>query len=329
MSTPHRPGLSGKTSLNNTPRSRVLALAPHTAPKEEDDKLAHLTRENALNGSPDDCYNYVEKILIPIPQYTQGMEFLQSLLDATGRLHDPNGIAIMGESGAGKSVLCNAFAKKYPIIGADEGCSQPVLLVEMEQKIGPRALLAALLKKLGYPFTHGQDAGDLVPLLAKGLHTRGVKLVLFDEGQEGGEGQGKERPKEIGNVLKRAFDKSKVAQAYAGTPKGLERFLELADQLETRLTIRHYLRNFEFDVQFVGILKSFEQALPTREASELAMERTAEAIHTACKGNFRKLRKLLASAVWLCATDNAPSITSDHLRLAYVRTFGSGPNPFI
>lgn len=328
MTTPLRPGMSGKTSLNDTPRSRVLALAPHAAPKGEDDKLAHLTRESALNGSPDDCYNYVQKILIPIPQYTQGMEFLQSLLDATGRLHDPNGIAIMGESGTGKSVLCNAFAKKYPVIGADEGYSQPVLLVEMEQKIGPRSLLAALLRSLGYPFTHGQVATDLVPLLAEGLRTRGVKLVLFDEGQESGEGQGKERPKEIGNVLKRVFDKSGVAQAYAGTPRGLERFLELSDQLATRISIRHHLRNFEFDAQFIGILKSFEQALPTRVASELAVERIAEAIHKAGGGNFRKLRKLLAGAVWLCATENAPSITRDHLRSAYVRTFGTGPNPF-
>lgn len=329
MNTPHRPGLSGKPSLNDTPRSRVLALAPQAAPKEEDDKLAHLTRESALNGSPEDCYNYVQKILIPIPQHTQGMDLLQSLFDATGRLSDPNGIAIMGESGTGKSVLCSAFAKKYPIVGSDEGCSQPVLLVEMEQKIGPKSLLAALLSSLGYPFSHGQAAADLVSLLAIGLRTRGVKLVIFDEGQEGGEGQGKERPKEIGNVLKRVFDKSGVAQAYAGTPRGLERFLDLADQLATRITIRHHLRGFGFDAEFIGILKSFEQALPTREASELAVERIAESIHKACESNFRKLRKLLASAVWLCATDNAPSITNDHLRLAYVRTFGTGPNPFV
>lgn len=286
-------------------------------------------REAALRGSAEDRYNYVEEIVVPIPQFSQAMDMLQTLFNATGLLDDPGGAIIYGDSGTGKSVICKKFASKHPTEQTPRGPTLPVLLLEMEQKVTAYSFLAGLLRKLGYPFSSGKNSYELADILAEGLRQRGVKLLLIDEAQESGEGRGEERPKEIANSLKRILDKSRVAQAFVGTHKGLRRFFTLGDQLATRVTVEHTLQPLQFDAQFIGILRSFDQALPTPAPSGLDAPEIAKGIHSASLGNFRRLRKLLAFAVLISAQQGGQSISREHLREAGYRAFGTGPNPFL
>lgn len=285
-------------------------------------------RDAALHGSAEDRYNYVEGIVVPIPQYSQAMEILQALFDATGSLDDPGGARIYGDSGTGKSVICKSFSGKYPPEQTPRGVILPVLLLEMEQKVTAYSFLAGLLRKLGYPFSSGKNSYALADILAEGLRQRGVKLLLMDEAQESGEGRGEGRPKEIANTLKRVLDKSHVAQAFIGTEKGLKRFFMLGDQLATRVTNEHTLQPLQFDAQFIGILRSFDRALPTLAPSGLDTPEVAKGIHAASHGNFRRLRKLLAFAVLVSTQQGSQSISREHLRDACYRAFGTGPNPF-
>lgn len=233
-----------------------------------------------------------------------------------------------GNSGEGKSVICRDLVAQNQPEELARDLMMPVLLVRMEQKTTGRALLVRMLKILGYPFTDTKNAFVLADILAKALKQRGVKLVLFDEGQEAGEGMGTGRPKEIANLLKIVKDESGVAFAFVGVERGLRRFAELGDQLATRITVEHKLSPLIYDATFIGVLRSFDQGLPTPTLSGLDDPNIAKLIHTASQGNFRRLRKLLAYSVLVSARQDAQSISGEHLRQAYYRVFGTGPNPF-
>lgn len=307
--------------------AQVLRIPLGTVPQESAQTSTDL-RNAALRGSPEDRANFVQRVTVPIPQYRQGLDILQSLLDDTGNLDDPGGAWIFGNSGEGKSVICRDLVARNQSEEFARELMMPVLLTRMEQKTTAHALLVRLLNTLGYPFTSAKNAFVLAEILANALRQRGVKLVLFDEAQEAGEGMGTGRPREIANVLKIVKDGSGVAFAFVGVERGLRRFAELGDQLTTRITVEHTLRPLNYDATFIGILRSFDQGLPTLTLSGLDNPSIAKPIHTASKGNFRRLRKLLSYSVLTSARQDAQSISREHLHQAYYRVFGTGPNPF-
>lgn len=283
-------------------------------------------RLEAMEGSPEDKCNFIANIVIPDRQHREGLEILTNLITATGLLDDPGGARIFGESGSGKSVLRKTIQKRYP--KSKDGKLIPVLSIEMEQKTTAHAFLVGLVRKLGYPFVGRKTAFELIDILAEALLSYQVKLILFDESQESGEGRGTERPKEIGNVMKRLYDKSHIAQAYLGIPKGLGRYFELGDQLSTRITIEHTMKDFDFGSEFLGVLKSYDDAFPLAERSGLSEVSLAQKVHRATQGNWRRLSKLLSMAVLIAATENSPAVEISHFVRAHVRVFGTGANPF-
>ena len=130
------------------------------------------------------------------------------------------------------------------------------------------------------------------------------------------------------HTLKRLHDKSCIPQAYLGVKKHLMRFFSLAEQLSERITSEYTLHPLENAEDLRGLLLGYDSALPMQEPASLATE-YADQIHLATNGNLRRIRRLLANAVYLSAIDNAPSINNNYLSKSFFHVFGSTKNPFL
>jgi len=308
-----------KLNAKNIPESLPSSLLT----EEERESL----RKNILMQSPKKRKDFVKSVItIPTPQFTAGIDLIRSYYDMSGQ-PDCGGVRVYGESGSGKSYLATYFLGLHPQISNEFEVTLPILYIKLSDSMAIRPFLRRILAELGYRFSVTSDVEELTNIVISALLTLSVKLIIFDEAQEFGEGRGDARPSRIGNKLKIIHDATNIPQIYFGVQPKLERFFNLAEQLGERITAIHNLRPMNNDADFLGLLKAYDKSLPMEEPAYLA-ERFGNQIYVATNGNFRRVRRLLAHAVLLASMNSDKSINQKHLFDSCEYNFGKENNPF-
>jgi len=274
--------------------------------------------------SPSERSDFVESIVIPIPQFTQAIKMMDTLYDKHEQ-KEPGGLKIYGASGSGKSIIGKFFLQKHPPIFS-ENAEIPVLHITLTSTINITELLPLFFKAIGYPFTITAGIHSQIELLVTALKERQVRLIIIDEAQELAERKASTRTRRLSNILKNIYTKSNIPQVYLGT-NILKYLFEIGEQLATRITTTHSISSLSLNMDYISMLNAFDDSLPMHSPCNLA-KNYAENLLDASGGILRILRMILSNAVRIAAEDHSESITRKHFSNAYFEVLGSGENPF-
>jgi Cdc6-like AAA superfamily ATPase len=134
-----------------------------------------------------------------------------------GRRIPPN-VAILGESGVGKSTVIDEMERRYPPSETEEGTIRQVVRVEIEEVPGTRSLPAWTLRALGFPTPWKGSNGELTMSVHDLAKEVGVKVFVFDEVQHFVERDSDETLQKRANWFKRLTDETKASVVLVGLP---------------------------------------------------------------------------------------------------------------
>lgn len=295
-----------------------------------------MRRRAALQGSPADRSEFARSVSISVDAYRKGSLFMEGLLERAKRSKTPGGLWILGKGGQGKSFMLEAFARRHPPIETTTGRRCEVIFIPLASRPSQSDILLTIMLVLGHnsDMLRYQTNAELERIVVEAMDHCGVLILLFDESQHlwlsasskvnrstdrlGGQ---------LGDFLKRLYDQSGVAFVFAGTP-GLETVIENDSQASTRWAGVLHLEPFENDTIFGALLDALDEALPMEERANLAHADLRSRLHTATQGNFRKLKNLIAEAVFLAASAGDQSVQKKHLAAAYFQIFCNEATPF-
>ena len=289
-----------------------------------------------MHGSPADRSEFVRGISISVDHYRLGTRFMEGLLERARRSKSPGGLWLLGKGGQGKSFMLQAFARRHPPIETTTKLQCEVILISLASRPTESDILLTLMLALGQnPETlKYQRNAELENIAIDAMAHCEVKVLLFDESQHlwlSTTGKIKRSVDrlggQLGDFLKRLYEKSGVAFVFAGTP-GLELLIEGDSQASTRWAGVLRLEEFGNDAKFAALLDALDEALPMEERSNLIDADLRSRIHAATQGNFRRLKNLLAEAVFLAASAGDKSVQKRHLANAYFQVFCNEATPF-
>lgn len=232
--------------------------------------------------------------------------------------------------------MLEAFAQRHPPIETTTALCCEVILISLASRPTESDILLTIMLALGHtPETlRYQRNAELECIAVEAMAHCGVQVLLFDESQHlwlSTNGKVKRASDrlggQLGDFLKRLYEKSGVAFVFAGTP-GLESLIEGDTQASTRWAGVLRLEPFDNDAKFAALLATLDEALPMEERSNLTDADLRSRIHTATQGNFRRLKNLLAEAVFLAASAGEKSVQKRHLAEAFFQVFCNEATPF-
>ena len=291
-----------------------------------------LTREEAMRGSPNQKYQFVQEVTVQIEEFKQAREYIDALLERGKHTSKPGGLWIVGDGGVGKSFLLKDAHQRHPQLDTDIARITPLLTLNFEGIPSISSLLIEMLLQLGQEpeLIRGQTNSELRKMLIDALPACGTSGVLFDESQHfwlRTKRTADRNAGAFGEYLKELYDDTSLAFIFTGTP-GLRDVFENDNQVYTRWSGLLNLEPFKFGDQFFGVLAALDQAIPLPEPAGLTNPKLAEKLFASTKGNFRLIKRMLAEAVLLADKDGAESLDLHYLAKAHFLIFCSRENPF-
>lgn len=253
------------------------------------------------------------------PQVVQLQLRLQDLVDHRCADDEPEGLAIVGETGTGKTTLLANFCKRHPRTVHAEFTEVPVLYASIPARCTIKRLAGLLLQVLGSPFWNRGDEEDRTYQLGVLLKACGVRLILLDEVNHLGDRGAAKTHYEVGDWIKQLSRDSGVPIVLAGTPTAAilwETNEQLADRYEVR-TLEPLSMEPRRAREFRAVLKAFGQLMAGLQVLNLSEERTTRLIAFASGGRLRDIRKLLVRAVSLAEAEGSSKVTQETLRQAF------------
>lgn len=287
-----------------------------------------------MKGNPAERAEYVRSVSVNVDGYRIGMKFIHGLIARSSRSRWPGGFWLLGEGGLGKSFILDAAYEDYAPHESETERICPLLTLAFESRPSESDILLSLLIQLGQdPDTlRYQSNRELRDIVVDGMCASGTLAILFDEAHHLWLNTRAHRVADrlggrLGDFLKTFYDKSGAAFIFSGTP-GLKALYDSDGQANTRWGGIYALQPFADDEKFCGMLQALDEALPFEGHSGLAGDMVRPKLYAACKGNFRRLKSLIAEAVFLAASEGARRLTIEHLKQSYFLTFCSEETPF-
>jgi hypothetical protein len=287
-----------------------------------------------MQGGPTERAEYVRTVSVNVDGYRIGLKFIHELIARSSRSQRPGGLWLLGDGGLGKSFILEAAYEEYAPHESQTERICPLLAMAFESRPSESDILLSILIQLGQdPDTlRYQSNRELRDIALDGMLASGTLGILFDESHHLWLNTRAHRVADrvggrLGDFLKTFYDKTGVAFIFSGTP-GLQSLYDADGQANTRWGGIYTLKPFADDGKFQGMLNALDQALPLEECSDLAGDLLRPKLYIASRGNFRRLKALLAEAVFLAASEGARRLTIEHLKQAYFLTFCSEETPF-
>lgn len=322
--------------MSSTNSKTVSLFAQLESETVQPEVTARARREAAMQGSPADRSEFVREVSINVDQYRLGTRFMEGLLARARRSKSPGGLWLLGKGGQGKSFMLDAFAQRHRPVETTTTLRCEVILISLASRPTESDILLTIMLALGHnPDTlNYQRNAELENIVVEAIAHCGVRVILFDESQHlwlstnGKVKRSADRPGgQLGDFLKRLYEKSGVAFVFAGTP-GLESLIECDTQASTRWAGVLRLEPFENDAKFAALLDTLDEALPMEERSNLIDADLRSRVHAATQGNFRRLKNLFAEAVFLAASAGDKSVQRQHLADAFFQVSCNEATPF-
>lgn len=246
-------------------------------------------------------------------------------------------LLITGESGTGKTTLCQLICQKYPRIVLPERDVQPVLYVSIPPAATIGGVAEAMLTRLGDP-QPGQGTGSAktarVARLAKGV---GVELLLIDEANHIQDRGRSPTQYLVGDWVKSLMDNLQVPTVLLGLPR-VENLLRVNEQLRRRFSRQMRMElgqnpDKSVEQECLDLFYTLASCMPIPfSIGSESWESLACRVYFATDGRVAYLKKLLISAIRLAFEQSLNEIRRQELAQAFETEIwpqGTGTlNPF-
>ena len=247
---------------------------------------------------------------------------LQALLDSGIGDFEPECLALLGETGTGKTRLLRRFIETHPPIVHNEHTEVPALYLAVPPRSSVKALASLLLKALGSKFWdrgHEVERTHQLLVLLRGCETR---LIILDEVNHLADRGALKTHYHVGDWIKQLIGESHIPLVLAGTRSG-ESLVDANEQLADRFGERIYLRPFgvateSHRAEFAMVIDAFKTVLGRVKLMDLEGDMLMY-FAFATGGRLRDIRGLLLQCVDLLEESKTGVITKDVLAAAFSR----------
>ncbi len=211
----------------------------------------------------------LRKSVFEYPEFTAAVRKLAAAHDRFRKTKAAQGIALVGQSGSGKSTVIEYYAGAFPFQQSPTGRQMPVVRVLTPESPTVNTLAEAFLDAMGVPGARRGTAQDKTRRLIKYVRDCGVELLIIDEFQhfmEGTNGRSTARARIISDWLKNLLTECQAVVVLVGLPKSIQA-LNINAQLRRRFSAHHELKPFGYTTpqeqrDFQDLLGSLQLELP-------------------------------------------------------------------
>jgi hypothetical protein len=272
-------------------------------------------------------YAIIEHILIMHKGFTD----LLAELDYCNRYpplnstHNPPCLAILGETGAGKTTLVQEWlARHHPTrCETPQGCRIPYLYVSVPAKASIKGTAAAFLSTLGDPNPGQGTQWNMVTRLHTLLKSCQVRMIFVDEFQHILHRDTQRVLNAVADFLKDIINQSNIPMILIGQKGEAEPILQTNPQLSRRVGTPRYMNPFQWDrsrpktiTEFRTIMESIDLELPL-DPSGLGKEEMAYRFYYATDGYLGWIMHLIRHAAHLAITERCSTLNRVLLQQAY------------
>lgn len=274
---------------------------------------------------------------LSFPPFAAAFDEIDTLLQLYRQTGLAQHLVIQGESGTGKTTLCQALLQKYPRFALPERDVIPVLFIPIPSAATIASVTEAMLAKLGDP---APSAGTVSAKMARAIKLAracGVELLLFDEAQHVQDRGRLPTQYMVGDWLKTIMDEINVPTVLLGLPR-VESLLRVNEQLRRRFTRRLNMALGQgtksgIDTECLQLFASLEPVLPVPIACQsVGWAEFGHRLYFATDGRVAYVKTLLAGAIRVVADRGLAEISPAELETAFTGSIwqeGIGAlNPF-
>jgi hypothetical protein len=241
----------------------------------------------------------VEQMLITHPSFVRAQEQLEQCFLFSTAKSEAEGLAIIGESGTGKTSVLSTFKDGHlPSRGAD-GMKVPVLFVTVPAGPTVKSLAGAMIHGFGASDSERGTENDKSRRLRTLMQNTGTRMIMLDEFQHFYDRGKHQIMRHVADWLKVLIDQTRTTLVVAGLPS-CQIVINENEQLRRRFLAPIQLPRFDwFDEdqrkQFVDIMEAFNEKIVANkyETPELHSEEMAYQFWCASGGLIAYLSKLL------------------------------------
>lgn len=279
--------------------------------------------EIELDSNTVEKISIAEKIVVPHRHFLDAVTRVAQARTLALHGAEPRRILLVGESGAGKTLIARYIQSCHPVRRDGERLIRPILYVETPPTPSLKSFGESLLIALGDPFAHRGSSNEKLVRALELIKLQRVELMIFDEFQHFLDNNRASSISAVADWFKSLIDDTHVPCLLMGLPR-CEAILKVNEQLRRRFSSRIELPQFSIDsendeMEFRTVLNEIDFALPTEHRSNFAHIDTARRLYFASNGLIGYIKKLVVGAYELMLEKNGAYIDRDMLRAAFIR----------
>lgn len=261
---------------------------------------------------------------IMFPPYVAAFEEILRLMSQHRQTGLAEHLLILGESGTGKTSLCNALVAKHPRFSLPDRDMIPVLHVPIPAAATIGSATEAMLKRLGDPAPHvGSNSAKTARAITLAQNL-GVELLIFDEAQHIHD-RGQQRTQyAVGDWFKSLIDEINVPTVLIGLPR-TELILQVNEQLRRRFSLCRSLHlgqdeDTPIDTECLQLFVSLGRTLPYQlVCGDVGWSELGHRLYFGSDGRVGYVKKLMVSAMRLAHMRELREISPAVLEEAFAR----------
>ena len=272
-------------------------------------------------------YSIIEHLLIMHQGFTSLLAELDycNLYTSSNSIHNPPCLAILGETGAGKTTLVHEWLARnnHTCTQTPQGSLIPYLYVSVPAKASIKGTAAAFLTTLGDPNPGRGTQWNMVTRLHTLLKSCQVRMIFVDEFQHILDHDTQRVLGAVTDFLKDIINQSAIPMILIGQKGEAEPILRSNPQLSRRVGTPRYMHPFPWDrsrpktiTEFRTIMETIDQQLPF-DLSGLGKEEMAHRFHYATNGSLGWIMHLIRHAAHLAIAEQCSTLNRVLFQHAY------------
>ncbi|HEV2578806.1 MAG TPA: TniB family NTP-binding protein [Acidobacteriaceae bacterium] len=270
----------------------------------------------------------VEEILIPHSAFEKAAARIeQCFLFAEGK-GETEGMAILGESGTGKTTVLKNFYAKHHFRHDENGREVPVLFVSTPSAPTPKGLAGVMLTELGAADAEQGTENYRTNRLKRLMKETKTRMVIIDEFQQFYDRGKRKVMHHAADWLKGLIDQTRTTLVIAGLPTAMT-VIDSNEQLTRRFLAPIELPRFSWTlerqrIELQDILNAFYEAIASEfDLPNLASDEMAFRLYCATGGLMGYLSKLLKQTLRNASIDKRRIITLEDFNIAHTEAIWS------
>jgi len=270
----------------------------------------------------------IEGLIVPHAAFVEAQQQLELFFKYAAEKAEAEGLAILGESGTGKTSLLDSFAALHPRRRTPSGIECPILRATVPSAPTVKSLAGVLLAAIGAEDHSKGTEHELTSRLKKVIIETGTLVVVIDEFQHFIDRNKRKIMREVADWLKVLIDDTRTTLVVAGLP-ACRLVIDENEQLARRFSAAIELPRFKWQTptqrkQFGGIVISFDEELRKRyDLPNLRNDEMLSHLYGASGGLIGYLVKILVQTVRTAEVTKSRTIHLADFANAYKRALWS------